>query len=100
MTRRLVFAPEAQSDLDEIFLFIAADSPERAREYIERILRSCRKLTTAPLSGVERSTIRPGLRILPLWRRIIVAYELPPERVDVLRVFSAGRDYEAILGRD
>jgi toxin ParE1/3/4 len=42
--------------------------------------------------------MRKGLRILPLWRRIIIAYELPPERVDVLRVFSGRQDYEALMG--
>jgi toxin ParE1/3/4 len=47
--------------------------------------------------GVARHDIRPGLRILPLWRKVIVAYELPPGRVDILRVFSGGRDYEAVL---
>lgn len=97
MSRRLVFTPDAQADLDEIFLFIAADNPDRARAYIEQIVQNCRKLTTTPMIGVERSVIWSGLRILPLWRRIIVAYELPPDRVDILRIFSAGQDYETIM---
>lgn len=84
-------------DLEEIFDFIAADNPRRARTYIEEIRLSCLSLCDMPRMGVERADLRPGLRILPLWRRIVVAYELPADRVDVLRVFSGGRDYETIM---
>jgi toxin ParE1/3/4 len=49
------------------------------------------------MMGVERSDLRSGVRILPLWRRIVIVYELPVGRVDVLRVFSGGRDYAAII---
>lgn len=50
--------------------------------------------------GVERPDIRAGLRVMPLWRRLIVAYQVEPDRVRVLRVFAAGQDYEAILRQD
>jgi toxin ParE1/3/4 len=100
LSRELCFTPEALADLEGIFLFVAADSPIRARSYIEDIRSSCRKLTTSPLIGVDRSGLRTGLRILPLWRRIVVAYELPPDRVDILRIFSARQDYEALMGPD
>lgn len=50
--------------------------------------------------GISRPDLRPGLYILPLWRRIVIAYELPPGRVDILRVFSGGQDYEAIIRSD
>jgi toxin ParE1/3/4 len=53
-----------------------------------------------PEMGVRRPDLRPNLRVFPLWRRIVIAYELPDGCVDVLRVFSAGQDYEAILSRD
>lgn len=100
MTRELLFTPEALADLEEIFWYIAADSPVRARRYVEEIRQSCQKLAATPFIGVERSGLRAGLRILPLWRRVIIAYELPPGRVDILRVFSGRRDYEALLGTD
>jgi len=100
VTRELLFTQEALADLEEIFWYIAGDSSVRARSYIEDIRQSCQKLVSAPLIGVERPGLRAGLRILPLWRRIIVAYELPPDRVDILRVFSGRQDYEALLGSD
>jgi len=98
--RALIYTGKAEADLDEIFDFIAADNPRRARTYIEDIRKACRTLCHTPLIGIERADLRPGLRIYPLWRRVIVAYELPPGELLVLRVFTGGRDYETIMGAD
>jgi toxin ParE1/3/4 len=48
--------------------------------------------------GAERSNLREGLRILPLRRRIVIAYAFSEDRVDILRIFTRGQDYDAILG--
>jgi toxin ParE1/3/4 len=95
--RELVFSPAARADLEEIFWFIASDNPRRARTYVAEIEQACAKLCRMPEMGRQRPDLQPGLRILPLWRRIIIAYQLPEDRVDILRVFSAGQDYEAII---
>ena len=50
--------------------------------------------------GMRRPDLRPELLLFILWRRIIVAYELPEGRVDIIRIFSAGQDYEAFLAGD
>lgn len=97
MSRTLVYRPQAEGDLQAIFDFIAADNPRRALTYIDEIRDACRGLCDTPMIGIARNHIRPGLRVLPLWRRIVVAYELEPGKVRVPRVFSGGQDYEAIL---
>jgi toxin ParE1/3/4 len=74
VTRQLVYTESAEADLDKIFDFIAVDNPRRARSYIEEIRQACRDLCKTPLIGVERADLRPGLRIFPLWRRIVIAY--------------------------
>jgi plasmid stabilization system protein ParE len=40
MTRRLVFAPTAQRDLDETLAFIAKDKPGAALRFVERIKKN------------------------------------------------------------
>jgi toxin ParE1/3/4 len=100
VTRTLILSGAALADLDDIFDFIAADNPRRASTYIEDIRKACRDLCHSPLIGIERGDLRLGLRILPLWRRVIVAYELPPGELFVLHVFTGGRDYETIMGSD
>lgn len=100
MTRKLVYTPEALGDLDDIFDSIALDNPRRAMTYIEEIRQSCRNSCSMPHMGMSRNDLHPGLYILPLWRRIVIACELPSERVDIPRVFSGGQDYETVIGSD
>jgi toxin ParE1/3/4 len=49
---------------------------------------------------MPRPDLRRGVRIFPLWRRIVIAYDLPPGRVDILRLLLGGQAYEAIVGSD
>ncbi|MCI0467259.1 MAG: type II toxin-antitoxin system RelE/ParE family toxin [Beijerinckiaceae bacterium] len=100
MTLQLSYTQKALADLDDIYDFIASDNPVRAETYIEDIKKACRSLCGTPLIGVARAGLGPDLRILPLWRRIVVAYKVTPGCVVVLRVFSGGQDYEAIIGGD
>jgi len=100
VTRTLLYTKQAQGDLDQIFDFIATDNPHRARTYIEEIRQACLTLCLTPMIGIARPDLQSDLRILPLWRRIVIAYQVMPDRIDVLRVFSGGQDYEMIMGGD
>jgi len=93
----VLFARAALHDLDRIFDFIAEDNPRRARSYVADIRAACQRLGTTPFMGVDRADIRTDLRVMPLWRRLVVAYQVEPDRVRILRVFAAGQDYEAIM---
>ena len=94
----LFYSPQSQADLTDLFRFIAADNPRRALSYIAEIQTACENLCTAPLIGTARPDLRPGLRILPLRRRVLIAYQVLPNRIEILRVFTGGRDYETIMG--
>ena len=100
MTLGLTYSVQAQADLEDIFDFIASDDPRRARSYIGDIQQACRNLCVTPLIGIERPDLRPGLRILPLWRRVVVAYEASAGQLVILRVFTGGRDYGTIMEHD
>jgi toxin ParE1/3/4 len=98
VTLQLSYTEEALADLDDIYEFIALDNPVRAETHVDNIKKACRSLCETPFIGVSRNDLGPDIRILNLWRRIVVAYQVVPGRVEVLRVFSGGQDYEAILG--
>jgi len=98
--KRLVYSVHARADLEEIFFFIAADNPARAGSYIAEIETACENLCSAPMIGTARPDLQPDVRIMSLRRRVIVAYRVLPEEIEVLRVFSGGRDYETIMGSD
>ena len=63
-TRALIFSGAALADLDDMFDFIAADNPRRARTYIEDIRKACRNLCHSRLIGSERGN-HHGQRLGP-----------------------------------
>lgn len=97
MTRALVYTGQASLDFDEIFAFIASDNPLRARSYVEEIRAACRSLRETPYLGRPRSDLRPELRVVTMRRRVVIAYHVLPDTILILRVFPAGRDYDALM---
>ena len=97
-TRRIVFAPEAANDLVGLYDWIAGEAaPIVALNYIERVEELCRRLGIGSERGHLRSDIRPGLRILGFERRLTIAFTVGEDDVTILRVFAAGRNWEASL---
>ena len=93
--RSVVFAPEAQADLSDLYDWIAdAATPATALGYVERIEAFCARLSAGSLRGHLRDDIRPGLRIIGFERRVTVAFVVEPETVVILRLLYAGRTPE------
>jgi toxin ParE1/3/4 len=95
--RRLVYRPAALDDLDAIFELIEPDSLVRARHFVDDIWAGCRKLSEYPQLGPARGDLGAGIRVLALRGRVVVAYRVRAEVIEVVRVFYGGQDYEAIL---
>jgi plasmid stabilization system protein ParE len=101
MNYRVVFSPEAQKQLAELFDYIAgAASPHVAARYTEAIVSYCESLCTFPLRGTRRDDVRPGLRITNYKKRTAIAFNVNVEVVSIVGVFYGGQDYEAILRDD
>jgi toxin ParE1/3/4 len=94
---RLTYRPAALADLDSIFDFIEADSPTRAASFVDEILSRCGALGVYPELGPVRHDLGVGIRIYPMFGRIVVAYRVADDAVQVIRVFSSGQDYATIL---
>ena len=99
MKFKIVFAPEARDDLNEIFESIAEhDGPERAITYVERIEKACLSLQTLPNRGRPREDIRPGLRVMGFERRALIAFRVSSNTVAILRILYGGRSVERAFG--
>jgi toxin ParE1/3/4 len=95
---RVVFAPEAQADLIEIYEYIAEHGgPERALVYTGRIQASCRGLATFPERGARRDDVRPGLRVTNFARRVTIAFHFQAMTVIIDRILYGGRDLRMAL---
>ncbi|MBW7900376.1 MAG: type II toxin-antitoxin system RelE/ParE family toxin [Rhodocyclaceae bacterium] len=101
MNHRVVFSPEAQEQLAELYCYIAeAASPDIAARYTEAIVSYCESLHTFPLRGTRRDDVRPGLRITNYKKRAVIAFDVDAEVVSIIGVFYGGQDYETILCDD
>lgn len=101
MTHRVVFAPEAEEQLAELYRYIAsAASPDTAARYTDAIVGYCESLSTFPLRGTPRDDVRPGLRMTNYKKRTVIAFEVTAEQVAIIGVFYGGRNYESVLQGD
>ena len=101
MSYTVVYTPEAQAQLAELYRYIAAAaSPEIALHYTDGIVTYCESLRIFPHRGIKRDGVRPGLRIASYHKRVVIAFHLDADRIAVLGVFYGGQNYEAALHED
>ena len=100
MTHRVVFSPEAENDLLQLYLYIAEQSGDgRALAYIERLERYCRGFSEFPERGESRDDLFPGLRVVGFERRVSIAFHVTTDTVIFDRILYGGRDL-GILGAE
>lgn len=96
---RLLKRPEAESDLDEIWWYIAQDSPHNADRFLDRIQERCLGLTDFPQMGTRRDELKAGLRSQPVGNYLIFYFPLE-DGIDIIRVLHGSRDVDAIFHPD
>lgn len=101
MKYHVIFSPEAEEQLAELFHYIAAAaSPGIAERYVNAIITYCETLDTFPLRGAQRDDIRPGLRVSNYKGRTVIAFDVDTQQVSIIGVFYGGQDYESALQDD
>ena len=93
---RLVVRPQALTDLDDIFDYIAEDSLDRAITFLRKLYEQMEKLATNPNMGRRRDELLPELRSLP-YGNYLIFYVPLDDGVDVVRVLNGARDLEALF---
>ncbi len=94
-------APEADSDLDDIWRYVASQSNSAA--IADRLIDSFtgRFLLLARMPNIGRSRdedLRPGLHSFPVGEYVII-YRIQDADVVILRVLHGRRDLEALFNR-
>jgi toxin ParE1/3/4 len=98
VTFSVSFRPEAESDLFNLYDYIAEEAgPAIAGGYIDRIEAACMALATFPERGTDRDEIRPGLRTIGFERRATIIFQVVGQEVLIVRVLYGGRDIGPIL---
>lgn len=99
MSADFQLAEEAQSDLDEIWDYIAQHNEVAADELIERIKAACRLLAHQPGSGQRCEELAKNLRCFPVGNYAIYYNPLEDEEfsVVIVRILHSARDAERLF---
>lgn len=98
MAHEIVFAPEAQADLTDLYDYIAGHGgADRALGFVGRIEAACLSLAEFPERGTRYDDIRPGLRVIGLERRVTIAFHVGSRRVTIDRILYGGCDLGTAL---
>jgi len=96
---KVVITPKAYEDLEEIRDYIARDSEEIARKYVDKILLRIGTLSETPHLGIslERKWGIPTKYHFIICDSHLAFYKIENKRVNVYRILHGKRDYLAIL---
>lgn len=95
MIYKVVFSPEAETDLIELYLYIAERAGDtQAMAYVERLERYCKGFEEFPERGTSRDDLFPGLRGVGFERRVSIAFHVHADTVTFDRLLYGGRDLE------
>lgn len=92
MTRR----PLAETDILEVWDYIADDSLAAADRWVDRLDEQFRVLATQPMMGRARDELAPGVRSFT-FERYVIFYVPLDDGIDVVRVLHGARDIDAVF---
>lgn len=100
-SRTVSFSEKAQQDLLDLELWLETQTTKKlARSYTDRLVECCLRLDMASHRGTNRDDLLPNLRTTGFERRVTIAFVVDENEVMIMRLSSAGRDWEADFSED
>ena len=93
---QLIISEQAIHDLEDIWLYIANDSPQAADKFLDSVFEQCQLFYSSPEMGRVREELLPGIRSFPI-KRYVIFYRVIPGRVEIVRILSGYRDLESLF---
>jgi toxin ParE1/3/4 len=92
-----VISPEAQIDLQDIFIFTLEEWGEaQAEKYLFELYSIFERLVAYPLMGRARPKLVEHLRSFPTGAHIVF-YMIWNDQISIVRILHASRDVESIF---
>ena len=96
---KVIFSPEAVQDLENIWLYIAQDSLDRADNFIDTLRDFCMEdLALFPQIGGTRDYLSKDLLAIP-FKNHMIYYRCRSEHVEIVRVLHGSRDMGSIFNQ-
>lgn len=92
----VVLSPLAESDLEDIADYIAADNPRRALSFVDELLDQCAKIAQFPQGHPSRDDLAPGLRMASHGRYLIF-YNVLDADIRIERILHSARNLAALF---
>lgn len=93
---RIIKRPEAENDLDDIWLYIAQDNPDNADKLLDEIEEISRKLARFAGMGQNRDDLHPGLQSFTVGKYLI--FYIPINGgIEIVRVLHGMMDIDALF---
>ena len=93
---RIIKRPEAENDLDDIWLYIAQDNLDNADKLLDEIEEISRKLARFADMGQNRDDLHPGLQSFPVGKYLI--FYIPINGgIEIVRVLHGMMDIDALF---
>ena len=93
---RVTRRPLAETDILDIWDYIADDSLAAADRWVDRLDEQFRLLAAQPMMGRARDELAPGVRSFPFGRHVVLYVPLD-DGIDVVRVLHGARDIDAVF---
>ena len=91
ISMKIIYSPEAELDIDDIWFYIAVDNQEKATELINTIKQTCIFLSENPEAGTKREYLTEGLRHFSIKNRAIY-YQIKKDNIEIIRILHGSRD--------
>jgi toxin ParE1/3/4 len=93
---KVLFAPAADLDLQEIVEYIARDKPQAARRWLTRVKEKCRLLAKNPEIGELRPEFLSGTCRCSMVGNYVIYYRPAAGGIEVARVIRGDRDVRSL----
>jgi toxin ParE1/3/4 len=97
--KRYTLSAQARQDLKDIKDYIARDSLDRARDFVNAIAERFQTIANFPEMGQRYEILAPNLRGLPV-RNYIIFYRPTQQGISIERILSGYRDLEALFSEN
>jgi toxin ParE1/3/4 len=93
---RLELSPLAESDLEAVGDYIAADSPGNAMRFIQSLREQCNKIAKSPMAYVARPELGDRLRSCA-YGRYVIFFQSGVDVVRIERILHSALDIRSEL---
>lgn len=92
----LIISPEAETDLLDIWLYIAEDSPVNADRFLDKLHNKALKLCEFSEIGIDRPELANDLKCFPV-DRYLLYYRAIATGIELVRVLHGSRDSRVLF---